>query len=70
VGRSLVVWLVKNNSKISYLQEVHGFHMNDFVLSAAALAHDIGKPPFDILVRKHRRIFHWRRKTVQRAVNK
>lgn len=31
-----------------YLQEVHGYHPNDFgaIVAAAALAHDIGNPPF------------------------
>jgi dGTPase len=31
-----------------HLQEVHGYHPNDFgaIVAAAALAHDIGNPPF------------------------
>ncbi len=35
-------------SKYPYLAEVHGYHFNDFgaIVAAAALAHDIGNPPF------------------------
>ncbi len=35
-------------SKHPYLSEVHGYHFNDFgaIVAAAALAHDIGNPPF------------------------
>ncbi len=35
-------------SKNPYLSEVHGYHFNDFgaIVAAAALAHDIGNPPF------------------------
>lgn len=34
--------------KHPYLQNVHGYHPNDFgaIVAAAALAHDIGNPPF------------------------
>lgn len=34
--------------KYPYLAEVHGYHFNDFgaIVAAAALAHDIGNPPF------------------------
>ena len=34
--------------KHPYLKEVHGYQMNDFgaIVAAAALAHDIGNPPF------------------------
>ena len=34
--------------KHTYLQEVHGYRFNDFgaIVAAAALAHDIGNPPF------------------------
>lgn len=34
--------------KHPYLREVHGYQMNDFgaIVAAAALAHDIGNPPF------------------------
>jgi dGTPase len=34
--------------KYPHLQEVHGYHMNDFgaIVAAASLAHDIGNPPF------------------------
>ncbi|WP_318312330.1 dGTP triphosphohydrolase [Flagellimonas crocea] len=35
-------------SKYPFLSEVHGHHFNDFgaIVAAAALAHDIGNPPF------------------------
>ncbi|WP_222982922.1 dGTP triphosphohydrolase [Flagellimonas meishanensis] len=35
-------------SKYPHLGEVHGYHFNDFgaIVAAAALAHDIGNPPF------------------------
>ena len=34
--------------KHPYLREVHGYRFNDFgaIVAAAALAHDIGNPPF------------------------
>ncbi|OYQ35763.1 dGTPase, partial [Flavobacterium cyanobacteriorum] len=49
VGRSLGRLVGKKIiEKHPYLQDVHGFHMNDFgaIVAAAALAHDIGNPPF------------------------
>jgi len=49
VGRSLGRLVGKKIlEKYPYLNEVHGFHMNDFgtIVAAAALAHDIGNPPF------------------------
>lgn len=49
VGRSLGRLVGKKIiEKHPYLSEVHGFHMNDFgaIVAAAALAHDIGNPPF------------------------
>ncbi|WP_116790441.1 deoxyguanosinetriphosphate triphosphohydrolase [Flavobacterium psychrotrophum] len=49
VGRSLGRLVGKKIiEKHPYLAEVHGFHMNDFgaIVAAAALAHDIGNPPF------------------------
>lgn len=49
VGRSLGRLVGKKIlEKYPYLKEVHGFHMNDFgtIVAAAALAHDIGNPPF------------------------
>lgn len=49
VGRSLGRLVGKKIiEKYPYLQEVHGFHMNDFgaIVAAASLAHDIGNPPF------------------------
>lgn len=49
VGRSLGRLVGKKIiEKHPYLQEVHGFHMNDFgaIVAAASLAHDIGNPPF------------------------
>ncbi|HKX86336.1 MAG TPA: deoxyguanosinetriphosphate triphosphohydrolase [Flavobacterium sp.] len=49
VGRSLGRLVGKKIlEKYPYLQEVHGYHMNDFgaIVAAAALAHDIGNPPF------------------------
>ncbi|SDQ17796.1 dGTPase [Flagellimonas zhangzhouensis] len=35
-------------AKYPFLSEVHGYHFNDFgaIVAAAALAHDIGNPPF------------------------
>ncbi|MDC6366297.1 MULTISPECIES: dGTP triphosphohydrolase [Flavobacteriaceae] len=35
-------------AKYPYLSEIHGYHFNDFgaIVAAAALAHDIGNPPF------------------------
>ncbi|NDI99464.1 deoxyguanosinetriphosphate triphosphohydrolase [Flavobacterium sp. LaA7.5] len=49
VGRSLGRLVGKKIiGKHPYLQDIHGFHMNDFgaIVAAAALAHDIGNPPF------------------------
>lgn len=49
VGRSLGRLVGKKIlEKYPHLQEVHGYHMNDFgaIVAAAALAHDIGNPPF------------------------
>ena len=49
VGRSLGRLVGKKIiEKYPYLQEVHGFQMNDFgaIVAAASLAHDIGNPPF------------------------
>ncbi|MBE8725390.1 deoxyguanosinetriphosphate triphosphohydrolase [Flavobacterium hungaricum] len=49
VGRSLGRLVGKKIiEKYPYLQEVHGYHMNDFgaIVAAASLAHDIGNPPF------------------------
>lgn len=49
VGRSLGRLAGKKIiEKYPHLSEVHGFHMNDFgaIVAAAALAHDIGNPPF------------------------
>lgn len=49
VGRSLGRLVGKKIiEKYPYLQEIHGFHMNDFgaIVAAASLAHDIGNPPF------------------------
>ncbi|SNY95217.1 dGTP triphosphohydrolase [Flagellimonas pacifica] len=49
VGRSLGRIAGKRIlSKYPYLSEVHGYHFNDFgaIVAAAALAHDIGNPPF------------------------
>ncbi len=49
VGRSLGRLVGKKIiEKYPYLQEVHGYQMNDFgaIVAAAALAHDIGNPPF------------------------
>lgn len=49
VGRSLGRLVGKKIiAKYPYLQEIHGFHMNDFgaIVAAASLAHDIGNPPF------------------------
>ena len=41
VGKSLI-------EKYPYLNEIHGFQINDFgaIVAAACLAHDIGNPPF------------------------
>lgn len=41
VGRAVI-------AKHPYLQKVHGYEVNDFgaIVAAAALAHDIGNPPF------------------------
>ena len=49
VGRSIGRLVGKKIiEKYPHLQEVHGFHMNDFgaIVAAASLAHDIGNPPF------------------------
>jgi dGTPase len=49
VGRSLGRKVgTKILEKYPHLQEVHGFQFNDFgaIVAAAALAHDIGNPPF------------------------
>lgn len=49
VGRSLGRLVGKKIlEKHPYLQEVHGYQMNDFgaIVAAAALSHDIGNPPF------------------------
>jgi len=49
VGRSLGRLVGKKIiEKYPYLQEVHGYQMNDFgaIVAAASLAHDIGNPPF------------------------
>ena len=49
VGRSLGRLVGKQIiEKYPYLKEVHGYQANDFgaVVAAAALAHDIGNPPF------------------------
>ena len=49
VGRSLGRLVGKQIiEKYPYLRDVHGYHMNDFgaIVAAAALAHDIGNPPF------------------------
>ena len=49
VGRSLGRLVGKKIiEKYPYLQEIHGFHMNDFgaIVAAASLSHDIGNPPF------------------------
>ena len=49
VGRSLGRLAGKQIlEKYPQLSESHGFHMNDFgaIVAAAALAHDIGNPPF------------------------
>ena len=49
VGRSLGRLVGKKIlEKYPYLSEIHGYHMNDFgaIVAAAALAHDIGNPPF------------------------
>lgn len=49
VGRSLGRLVGKKIlEKYPYLQEVHGYQANDFgaIVAAAALAHDIGNPPF------------------------
>jgi dGTPase len=49
VGRSIGRLVRKKIiEKYPYLQEIHGFQMNDFgaIVAAASLAHDIGNPPF------------------------
>ena len=49
VGRSLGRLVGKKIiEKHPYLSNEHGYHMNDFgaIVAAAALAHDIGNPPF------------------------
>lgn len=49
VGRSLGrIAGKKILEKHPYLQEIHGYRFNDFgaIVAAAALAHDIGNPPF------------------------
>jgi dGTPase len=49
VGRSLGRLVGKKIiDKYPYLQEIHGYQMNDFgaIVAAASLAHDIGNPPF------------------------
>ena len=49
VGRSIGRLVGKKIiEKYPHLQEVHGFQANDFgaIVAAAALAHDIGNPPF------------------------
>ncbi|MBP6073002.1 MAG: deoxyguanosinetriphosphate triphosphohydrolase [Flavobacterium sp.] len=49
VGRSLGRLVGKQIlQKYPHLQEVHGYHANDFgaIIAAASLAHDIGNPPF------------------------
>ncbi|WP_293870656.1 dGTP triphosphohydrolase [Flavobacterium sp.] len=49
VGRSIGRLVGKKIiEKYPHLKEVHGYHMNDFgaIVAAAALAHDIGNPPF------------------------
>lgn len=49
VGRSLGRLVGKRIiEKHPYLQDIHGFQMNDFgaIVAAAALSHDIGNPPF------------------------
>lgn len=49
VGRSLGRMVGKQIlEKYPYLQEIHGFQINDFgaIVAAASLAHDIGNPPF------------------------
>ncbi|MEB8328070.1 dNTP triphosphohydrolase [Flavobacteriaceae bacterium KMM 6897] len=49
VGRSLGrIAGKKILEKHPYLKQVHGYHFNDFgaIVAAAALAHDIGNPPF------------------------
>jgi dGTPase len=49
VGRSIGRLVGKKIiEKYPHLSSVHGYHMNDFggIVAAAALAHDIGNPPF------------------------
>ena len=49
VGRSIGRLVGKKIlEKYPHLQEVYGYHMNDFgaIVAAASLAHDIGNPPF------------------------
>ncbi|MDX1278571.1 deoxyguanosinetriphosphate triphosphohydrolase [Oceanihabitans sediminis] len=49
VGRSLGRKVgIKLLEKYPHLQNIHGYHANDFgaIVASAALAHDIGNPPF------------------------
>ena len=49
VGRSIGRLVGKKIiEKYPYLNEIHGYEMNDFgaIVAAASLAHDIGNPPF------------------------
>ena len=49
VGRSIGRLVGKKIlEKYPHLQEIHGYHMNDFgaIVATASLAHDIGNPPF------------------------
>ncbi|MDX1314290.1 MAG: HD domain-containing protein, partial [Eudoraea sp.] len=49
VGRSLGRLVGQQLLKVHpYLEETHGYQFNDFgaIVAAAALAHDIGNPPF------------------------
>jgi dGTPase len=49
VGRSIGRLVGKKIiEKYPHLKDAHGYHMNDFgaIVAAAALAHDIGNPPF------------------------
>ncbi len=45
IGRLVGKKIIYNNP---HLQEIHGYHANDFgaIVAAASLAHDIGNPPF------------------------
>jgi dGTPase len=72
VGRSLGRLVGKKIiEKYPYLKEVHGFHMNDFgLVAAASLAHDI-EPALDIQVKSDRRVFfHWKWKKYQDKLSK